>query len=84
MVSLDDQIDMASWSAQDSSPDQTADQLHDLLAQLAPRDRLVLTLLYWDGCNVADVAQQTGWSKTMVKVQAHRARKRLRRLLEKE
>jgi len=60
---------------------QAADQLHELLAQLNPRDRLVLTLMYWENCSVAEAAEQTGWSRTMVKVQAYRARKRLKRLL---
>jgi RNA polymerase sigma-70 factor (ECF subfamily) len=56
--------------------------LHDLLERLAPRDRLVLTLLAVEGHSVAEAAALTGWSATMVKVQAHRARARLRRLLE--
>lgn len=56
--------------------------LGNLLECLAPRDRLVLTLLYWDGCNVAEAAELAGWSETMVKVQAFRARKRLKKLLE--
>ena len=58
------------------------EQLHVMLAKLAPRDRLVLTLLYWDGHSVADAAKLAGWTQTMVKVQAHRARKRLKKLLE--
>lgn len=57
--------------------------LGDLLSVLGPRDRLVLTLLYWDGCSVAEAAELAGWTQTMVKVQAYRARKRLKRLLEK-
>ena len=57
--------------------------LHELLAKLPPRDRLVLTLLYLEGLSVAQAAQRAGWSKAMVKVQAFRARKKLRALLEK-
>ncbi len=52
------------------------------LEQLAPRDRLVLTLLYLESRSVAEAADLAGWSETMVKVQAHRARKRFRKLLE--
>jgi DNA-directed RNA polymerase specialized sigma24 family protein len=37
-----------------------------------------------EGYKVADIARQVGWSKTMVKVQMHRARRKLRRLLEDE
>ena len=56
--------------------------MHALLARLPPRDRLVLTLIYLDGCSVAEAAELTGWSQTMTKVQAHRARKKLKKLLE--
>jgi len=62
---------------------EAAERLHGLLARLPPRDRLVLTLLYVEGLSVADAAEHAGWSRTMVKVQAHRARKKLRALLEK-
>jgi RNA polymerase sigma-70 factor (ECF subfamily) len=55
--------------------------LHNLLAQLPPRDRLVLTLRYLDGCDVAQTAHRTGWTKGMVKVQTNRAKKKLQKLL---
>ncbi len=59
------------------SPAEAAELVHNLLAQLAPRDRLIMTLTYLEGCNVKQSAQLTGWTETMVKVQTHRARKRL-------
>lgn len=62
--------------------DQAAELLHRLLAQLPPRDRLVLMLRYLEGCDVAETARRTGWTRTMVKVQALRAREKLRKLLE--
>ncbi len=68
--------------SQDPDPDEAAELLHKMRAILSPRDRLVLTLLYWEGFSVAEIANQTGWTKTMVKVQAHRARARLRKKLE--
>jgi len=55
--------------------------VHSLLAQLPPRDRLVLTLRYFDECSVAETARRTGWTKTMVKVQSLRARNKLEKLL---
>lgn len=58
--------------------------VHALLARLTPRDRLVLTLLYLEGCTLAEAAQLCGWTQTMVKVQAHRARKRLKGMLNME
>jgi RNA polymerase sigma-70 factor, ECF subfamily len=62
-------------------PQEAAEMLHALLEQLRPRDRLVLTLMYLEELSVNDISEQTGWSKTMVKVQVHRARKRLKVLM---
>ena len=56
--------------------------LFEMLEQLAPRDRLVLTLLYVEERSVADAAFLTGWSESMVKSQAHRARIKLKELWE--
>ena len=61
---------------------EASELLGDLLDLLNPRDRLVLTLLYWDGCTIPEAAELSGWSQSMVKVQAHRARKRLKKLIE--
>ncbi|OGR61162.1 MAG: hypothetical protein A2X36_15450 [Elusimicrobia bacterium GWA2_69_24] len=58
--------------------------VHRALACLPPRDRLVLTLLYLEGRTVAEAAELTGWSRVMVKVQAWRARAKLRKALETE
>jgi len=63
-------------------PDHAGELLHQLLEQMSPRDRLVLTLRYLEQCDVVETARRTGWTKTMVKVQTLRARNRLRKLLE--
>ena len=63
------------------TPESAAEKVHALLARLSPRDRLVLTLIYLEGRTVAEAADLAGWSTTMTKVQAYRARARLRRLL---
>jgi RNA polymerase sigma-70 factor (ECF subfamily) len=63
-------------------PDDAGALLHQVLAQMAPRDRLVLTLRYLEQCDVVETARRTGWTKTMVKVQTLRARNRLRKLVE--
>ena len=63
-------------------PEQAARLLHNMLGQLPPRDRLVLVLRYLEGCDVAETARRTGWTMAMVKVQALRARNKLKRLLE--
>lgn len=63
-------------------PREAAELVHRLLARLAPRDRLVITLLHLDGRSVAETAELTGWSRALVKVQAFRARARLRALID--
>jgi len=69
-------------AAQGLESDEAAELLHRVFEQLAPRDRLVLTLRYLEQCDVLETARRTGWTKTMVKVQTMRARNRLRKLLE--
>jgi RNA polymerase sigma-70 factor (ECF subfamily) len=65
------------------SPDPTASlEVSRLLARLSPADRFLLVLLEGEGWSVADIAERLGWTQVNVKVRAHRARKRLRRVLE--
>lgn len=73
-----DQLPFDSPEKMDAS--QAAALVHRLLGQLPPRDRLVLTLRYIEECDVAETAQRTGWTKSMVKVQTWRARKKLEKL----
>ncbi|MBA3710672.1 MAG: sigma-70 family RNA polymerase sigma factor [Planctomycetes bacterium] len=57
--------------------------VENLLARLEPKDRLVLTLLDLEERSVAEIAELTGWSRTLVKVRAFRARRRLRSVAER-
>jgi RNA polymerase sigma-70 factor (ECF subfamily) len=57
------------------------DMLFHLLAKLAPDERLVLTLFYFDDCETHEIAAQTGWTRAAVKVRLHRARNRLKEFL---
>jgi RNA polymerase sigma-70 factor (ECF subfamily) len=69
--------------AESQTPDDPRlDRLEKALASLPPRDRLVLTLLHLEERSVVQAAELTGWSQTMVKVQSHRARKKLKSILE--
>jgi len=67
---------------QTMNPEQAAELVHHLLSKLPPRDRLVLTLRYLDQCSVKETAQRTGWTPSLVKVQTHRAKQKLKKLLE--
>lgn len=51
------------------------------LAQLSPEDRMVVTLTALEEKSVAEAAQLLGWSNVNVKVRAHRARKKLKKIL---
>jgi len=66
--------------AKQMDPTEAADLVHELLRQLPPRDRLVLTLRYIEQCDVAETARRIGWTKAMVKVQTMRALKKLQKL----
>lgn len=57
-------------------------EVRGLLRRLQPEDRFILLLLDGQGWSVAEIADRLGWSQVNVKVRAHRARKRLRKLLE--
>jgi RNA polymerase sigma-70 factor (ECF subfamily) len=79
--SLEDWDQLHTQSPEEIDSEQAAALLHNLFGQLSPRDRLVLTLRYLEGCDVAETAHRTGWTKSMVKVQTFRAKKRLQKLL---
>jgi RNA polymerase sigma-70 factor (ECF subfamily) len=53
-----------------------------LLSRLSPEDRLVIHWLDLEQRSVRDIATLTGWSATLVKVRAFRARRKLRKLAE--
>lgn len=67
-----------------SSPSEAGEYLFLLLEQLPPQDRLVLTLLYFEDCDTHEIAERMGWTRSLVKVRAYRARKKLRGMLEAE
>ena len=60
-----------------------ADLAGRVLQTLAPDDQLVLTLIDGEEASVKEVVKMTGWSESKVKVQAFRARRRMRAAVEK-
>jgi RNA polymerase sigma-70 factor (ECF subfamily) len=52
-----------------------------LLAQLSPEDRLVITLLHLEEKSVEEIHALTGWSRSVIKVRAFRARAKMKRML---
>lgn len=61
----------------------TRDLAERLLETLLPRDRLILTLLDLEEHSVAETAALTGSPEAVVKVRAFRARRKLRKELER-
>ena len=53
------------------------------LEKLSAGDRMVLELVYLEGCSVKEAAELLGWSKANVKVRSFRARMKLEKLLSK-
>lgn len=73
-------------TAEEAGPaDQLAarDLVDTLLASLNPDDQLVMQLVYLQGYSHQQVSDVTGWSVSLAKVRAFRARQRLRRTLQK-
>lgn len=62
---------------------ETKEILDWALGKLTAEDRMVLSMVYLDGLSVKETATLLGWSLANVKVRSHRARKKLRKQLEK-
>jgi RNA polymerase sigma-70 factor (ECF subfamily) len=65
-----------------AAPHPDLERLHAALAQLSPKERLVMTLLELEERSVQEIADFTGWSVANVKVRAFRARGALRKLIQ--
>jgi RNA polymerase sigma-70 factor (ECF subfamily) len=66
-----------------AAPHPDLEHLHAAMAQLSPKERLVITLLELEERSIQEIADFTGWSLANVKVRAFRARAALRKLIEK-
>jgi len=54
------------------------EMVEKLISLLSPDDRLVITLLDLQERSIADISALTGWSGSLVKVRAFRARRKMR------
>ena len=57
--------------------------VYTVLGQISDRARVVLTLQELEGRTIKEIAEITGWSESLVKVQAFRARKEMRASVER-
>jgi RNA polymerase sigma factor (sigma-70 family) len=66
----------------DTAPGAARDLVERLLSELPPDDRLVIRLLDLEQKSLKEISQLAGWSVTLVKVRAFRARRKLRKVAE--
>ena len=64
------------------SPSEAGEFVYLLLDKLPPQERMILTLLYFEQWDTAEIAEHMGWTRSLVKVRAFRARKKLKAFLE--
>lgn len=71
---------LAAANAEPGADQQLAsrDLVLHLLGGLKPAERLVIDLLHLQGKAISEISQLTGWSQTLVKVRAFRARQKLK------
>lgn len=50
-----------------------------LLEGLTPPNRLLMRLMYLEGCTVEEISGLTGWNRSLIKIRVFRARAQLRR-----
>ena len=58
------------------------DLVNRVLETMSPNDRTALTLLDGEGHSIKEIAEMTGWTESKVKIQAFRARRRMREAME--
>jgi len=75
------------FAAQPEQASETAEAaralINRVLEQMSPEARLVITLLEIEERSVKEIAALTGWSIPLVKIRAFRARKAMRKCVEK-
>jgi len=76
---LADQSSQANYK--ENAQKEARELLNWALNRLSAKDRMVLELVYLDGCSHKETADLLGWSIAKVKVRSFRSRKKLRKLL---
>jgi RNA polymerase sigma-70 factor (ECF subfamily) len=70
--------------AESGETDERATKLWALVDTMPAKDRLVLVLAYAHGLSIGEIATLSGTNALAAKLRLHRARSRLRELMEKE
>lgn len=74
---------VSNLTGQSLTASEAAEQVHWLLSQLSSPDRLVLTVVYLDGCSIKEAAFRCGWTTTGTKLRLFRARKKMISLIKR-
>ena len=81
--SWQDRLDKITEASDREEQEQARELVHTVLDQVSDRARIVLTLQELEGRTIKEIAEITGWSESLVKVQAFRARKEMRAAVER-
>ena len=79
-ITLKEWDQVLSETPEEINSERATEIIHFLLEKLSLRDRLVLTLRFVEGCSVEETSYRTGWTKSMVKVQTIRAKRKLKKM----
>ena len=79
-------VELTEASARVAPEEPEADdpRIHAVLSQLAPNDRALLVLFYWEELSLNDIAASLGCGVNAAKTRLYRARERFRALYEGE
>lgn len=83
-INEDDLLEAATEEPDDVDPETAGEIVHFLLGKLKEEDRLVLTLMYFEGWSTEEIAKKMDWNRGIVKMRAYRARNKLRTIAEKQ
>ena len=74
----------ASAKVSPEEPETIDPRVQAIMERLAPQDRALLTLFYWDELNLHEIADSVGCNVNAAKTRLYRARERFRVLYEQE
>lgn len=78
------ELDEASGKYEQEETFEIDPRVDEAMAQLAPGDRALLTLFYWEELSLNEIADSLGTNVNAAKTRLYRARERFRQLYEKE
>ena len=81
--SWQDRLDKIPEASDREEQEQARELVHTVLDQVSDRARIILTLQELEGRTIKEIAEITGWSESLVKVQAFRSRKEMRAAVER-